>query len=77
MRNSYALESNWKGLHFNSFNSYYWKKNKRWITLWSNETQVASRLNFDIFAPLFDTFAMQITVQDFFAYTNIYVWHAK
>ena len=74
MGNSYTLESNCKGLHFNS---YYQGKNKRWITLWSNKTQMASRLSSDTFAPFSEIFAMQITVQDSFGYTNIYVCHAK
>lgn len=53
------------------------EKNKRWITLWSNKTQMASRLSSDTFAPFSEIFAMQITVQDSFGYTNIYVCHAK
>lgn len=53
------------------------EKNKRWITLSSNKTQMASRLSSDTFAPFFEIFAMQITVRDSFGYTNIYVCHAK
>lgn len=38
---------------------------------------MASRLSSDTFAPFSEIFAMQITVQDSFGYTNIYVCHAK
>lgn len=38
---------------------------------------MASRLSSDISAPFFEISAMQITVQDSFGYTNIYVCHAK
>lgn len=38
---------------------------------------MASRLSSDTSAPCFEIFAMQITVQDSFGYTNIYVCPAK
>lgn len=38
---------------------------------------MSSRLSSDASAPFFETFAMQITIQDSFGYANIYVCHVK
>lgn len=75
MRNSYALEPDCKALYFISI-LITGKKIKdgllselmklKWLADWA-----------DTFAPVFEVFAMQITVQDSFGYTNIYVCCVK
>lgn len=61
-----------------AFRSYYWEKIKDGLLSADlTKTQMASRLSSDTFAPFSEIFAMQITVQDSFGYTNIYVCHAK